>query len=290
MTTEDPPIPVRATAADDPDFPIAWEPGEAELEWEWDDMHSPRAVPPLSEDYLMVLGGGFAAMYREVGLPFEILTRVWNGFVYYARLIHAPEEERAALRESAPDRWRSMIPRSAAYWAAARRELEAMYAEIEAIRGTEPAAELAAAWERAWQHAGRAWEIHFVAILGPYQVLEDLIERYASIVEGANPADGLELVAGTVEELAATERELATLTAAAAAAPAIADRLRTVPAPTVDEIRALPGGPGFVHQLEDFLSRRGHLGTMCEDLTEPSWNADPRPLLGDIGRRLAADP
>ena len=77
MTTEDPPIPVRATAADDPDFPIAWEPGEAELEWEWDDMHSPRAVPPLSEDYLMVLGGGFAAMYREQG--FEIVSPILEG-------------------------------------------------------------------------------------------------------------------------------------------------------------------------------------------------------------------
>jgi len=164
-----------------------------------------------------------------------------------------------------------------------------MYAEIDAITGEEPPDELAPAWRRAWDHAHRAWEIHFVAIAGPYQVLEDLIDRYGEIVDGAGPADGLQLVAGTVPELADTERDLALLTAAAVAAPAVAARLRQAPPPTVEEVAALDGGPAFAAALRDFLARHGHLGTMAEDLTEPSWNADPRPLLGDVGRRLDAE-
>lgn len=285
MTTLDPPI---GGVTADPPFPVTFEPGDEALEWDWDDMHTPRAVPPLSQDYLSLLCAGMAAPYREVGLPYEMLIRFWNGYVYFAQIIHAPEEQHAALRASAPDRWRSLIPITESIWRAGRAELAAMYAEIDAVSGLEPAPQLAAAWERAWAHAARAWEIHFVVISGPYQVLEDVIDRYAAIVEDAGPADGLELVSTAVPELAATERELAALTAVAADLPDIASRLRVAPPPDVDALHGLTGGETFVKALREFLTVHGHLGTMREDLGEPSWNEDPRPLLGDIGRRLAA--
>ena len=43
------------TATDD--FPITWvEPDDAELTWEWDDMHMPTAVTPLAGDYNLLMG------------------------------------------------------------------------------------------------------------------------------------------------------------------------------------------------------------------------------------------
>jgi phosphohistidine swiveling domain-containing protein len=284
MATLDPPI---GDVTSDPAFPVTFEPGEEALEWDWDDMHTPRAVPPLSQDYLSLLCAGMAAPYREVDLPFEMLVRFWNGYVYFAQIIHAPEEQHEALRASAPDRWRSLIPMTESIWSAARAELAAMYADVDAISGEEPAPQLGAGWDRAWAHAARAWEIHFVVISGPYQVLEDVIDRYGSIVENAGPADGLELVSTAVPELAATDRDLAALTVVARGLPEIAARLRVVPPPDVDALEAMAGGETFAEALRAFLSVHGHLGTMREDLGEPSWNEDPRPLLGDIGRRLA---
>ena len=253
-------------------------------------MHAPHAVPALSEDYLGALSEGFKAGYEAAGLPYTIFGRVWHGYAYFAFRIEAPETEHAAIRAAAPDAWRRTIATTTAYWADARHELAAMYDEIEAVSGTEPAEQLAGAWDRAWQHVARAWKIHFVAISGPYQVLEDLADRYEELVPGSGPADAFELVAGTVPELRAVERDLERLSAAAVAAPAVAARLREVPPPTLDEVAGLPGGSTFLAALDDFLSAHGHLGHMTEDLVEPSWSEDSRPLLGDIGRRLDVEP
>ncbi len=285
MATIDPPVgPLTA----DPPFPVTFEPGEEALEWDWDDMHTPRAIPPLSQDYLGLLSGGIAASYRAVGLPYEALVRIWNGYVYFAQVIHAPEEQHGELRSSAPDRWRTLIPLTEAMWKSDRAELQAMYADMDAVTGTEPAEQLAAAWDRAWAQAARAWELHFVVISGPYQVLEDLIDRYAAIVEDAGPADGLELVSTAVPELAAVDRDLGALTSVAARSAAVAARLSESRPPDLDEIAAVDGGSSFVEELRRFLAAHGHLGTMREDLSEPSWNEDPGPLLAELGRRLRA--
>src|SRR3954469_11742922 len=94
----------------DPSFPVTFEPGDEALEGEWDDMHSPRAVPALSQDYLGALAGGFAAGYRVAELPYSLLARVWNGYGYFGLRIDAPESSHAAIRASAPDAWRRLIP------------------------------------------------------------------------------------------------------------------------------------------------------------------------------------
>ena len=65
-----------SAAAPEVEFPIAWQPGDEELEWEWDDMHMPRAIPPLSEDYVNALMAGIVYRYRAMGLPATIPVRV----------------------------------------------------------------------------------------------------------------------------------------------------------------------------------------------------------------------
>ena len=81
------------TATDD--FPITWvEPDDAELTWEWDDMHMPTAVTPLAGDYNLLMGAGFAYGYERLSVPYEVLTRVWNNYTYFALA-----EARPRLRE-----------------------------------------------------------------------------------------------------------------------------------------------------------------------------------------------
>ena len=58
---------MTSTAEPDVDFPVAWhEPDDAELTWEWDDMHMPIAVTPLSGDYNLLMGAGFAYGYERL--------------------------------------------------------------------------------------------------------------------------------------------------------------------------------------------------------------------------------
>src|SRR5215210_1259341 len=134
--------------ATDPAFPIVWQPGEDQIEWEWDDMHTPRALPPLSVDYLLQFENAFGYMYRSVDSPKQLLVRVWNGYAYFGLKLAGDDAEREALRERELAGYRAHIPVAAAYWRAARRELEAMYAEMDAISGAEPADALAVGWER----------------------------------------------------------------------------------------------------------------------------------------------
>ena len=276
----------HAAAAPATDFPIDWEEGDEELEWEWDEMHLPHALPALSQDYIRALLDGVGYRYRAMGLPARMLTRVWNGYGFMAFKLDAPPEQHEELLAGATDGRRGLIPGTRAYWARTLPELQAMYAEIEAMTAQEPPATLAEAWARAWTCVERAWQIHFYVIAGAYQVLDDLADRYEAVVDGGSAAEAFELVAGAIPELHDIEVELEALTAAAVSMPEVASRLQTVPAAGLAEIAALPGGPAFVVALEDFLTRHGHLGHVSEDLMDGSWRDDPRPLIADIGRRV----
>jgi phosphohistidine swiveling domain-containing protein len=270
-------------------FPIVWrEPTDAEVTWEWDDMHAPRPLTPLGEDYVGLLVKGFAYKYERLGIPAEVLVRVWNGYAYFGFRINAPESERDAVMARYTEIRRGLVPLTAAYWRdEAIPELQAMYRDIDQVAVDDlPADQLAAAWELAWTHAERAWGIHFYVITGPYQVLDDLADRYEAIVENSSPSEAFGLVAGLVDDLRRVEESLERLTTIAAATPAVANRLRRGEA-TIAAVEAIDGSATFVAELQAFLAQHGHLGQAREDLGEASWLEDARPLLADIGKRLA---
>ena len=282
------------TAASAPEaFPIVWrEPFDPEVTWEWDDMHTPQALTPLGEDYVELLTQGFAYRYELLDVPCAVLVRVWNGYAYFGFRIDAPEVEHDAVMARYTERRRGRVPLTAAYWRdEGLPELQAMYREIDEIAVEDLApARLADAWERAWTHGERAWQIHFYVITGPYQVLEDLADRYEALVENSTAAEAFGLVSGLVDELRLAEEGLEELTVAAAAVPALDVRLRSGEPATIEEIEGLDGSAEFVARLRTFLAVHGHLGQIGEDLGQASWLEDPAPLLADIGKRLAQPP
>ena len=282
------------TAASAPEtFPIVWvESFDPEVTWEWDDMHTPRALTPLGEDYVELLTQGFAYRYERLGVPCAVLVRVWNGYAYFGFRIDAPEDEHEAVMARYSDRRRERVPLTAAYWRdEGLPELQAMYREIDEIAVDDLAPGLLGeAWERAWSHGERAWQIHFYVITGPYQVLEDLADRYEALVEDSTASEAFGLVAGLVDEVRLAEEGLEQLTASAAAIPVLNERLRTGEPATIEEIEELDGSAEFVAQLRAFLAVHGHLGQIGEDLGQASWLEDPAPLLADIGKRLAEPP
>jgi rifampicin phosphotransferase len=282
-------MPEAATPA--ADFPVAWDdPTEAELTWERDDMHMPHVVAPLTVDYISVIAHGNAYSAARFEAPLEFLGRVWNGYAYFAMRRAWPEDEaaREAGRAALTERYRQHIREVRAYWdGRAVPELRRIRQWFRSVRVDElPADKLAEAWNIAWRLAERGWSIHFYAITGPYQVMDDLADLYESVFPAAPSGEAPRLIQGGIDELQSVERGLERLTALAAAEPAIAERLLRDDRPTLADLEAEPTAGPFVAEFRRFLDEHGHLGGSFDDLAFPSWNEEPGMLLADLGRRL----
>ncbi len=272
------------------DFPIAWDdPADAELEWERDDMHMPFAVTPLSADYIRVLFEGMAYGRAKIQNPWEILLRFWNGFAYLTGRPFVPIPDEGAAMEALIERKRALIPTTAAYWQdEAMPELRALrdWFRTVAVEGASTA-ELVAHWRTAWSLATRAWGIHFYAIRGPYQVVDDLSDLYESVVPDAPPGEALRLIQGWADELHDVERGLDRLSAIVIAEPSLLAMFENAEPPSMREIDDAPEAREFVAALRTFLEEHGHLGGSFDDLAFPSWSEAPEMVLGDIARRMA---
>jgi pyruvate,water dikinase len=284
-------VPTAGAHADagSPDFPLEFDdPGDAELTWDWDDMHMPFPVTPLGADYLRALGGGFNDRYDRLGqFPQRWKVAIWNGYAYFAVRMPGSEEERAEIFQRWEAVCREQIELVGRYWnQEALPELRAIY---ERIADTEvetlPADALVRAWDAAWAGAQRAWGIHFLAILGPYQVVEDLADLHDRVRPDAAPGESLRLIQGFGDDLFAVELGIERLATLARGTPAVAARLRAGPA-VRDELVDLDGGAGFVGELDAFLAEHGHLGQGFDDLILPSWGEEPALLLAEVAKRV----
>jgi phosphohistidine swiveling domain-containing protein len=286
-----PPSEPTLVGLDDPGFPVEFDdPADMRLTWERDDMHMPFAVTPLAADYAVdIVGESFNEHWRMFGGPQHMRGHAWNGYVYYAFQANVPDEERPAFRERWTEVVRSRIAVTKTWWdSEALPELAAIYDEIQAIPVDDlSGSDLAAAWDRTWERLLRAWQIHFIAIMGPYQVLEDLSDAYGSAMGPGKDAEALALVEGAHHELEDVEAGAERLAAVAAASPQVSGRLtRDGPAPTREEIAALPGGEAFITELDAYLRQHGHLGQNHDDLALASWADEPEVFLAKLAKRI----
>ena len=294
----------RTTAASvtgDTDFPIVFaDPADVEYTWERDDMHMPFAQTPLAEDFtLKVVGRSFNPHYEMFGAKFRLYGAAWNGWVYFSFRTNVPEDEEKAAQAAWVEACRARIPVTAAYWhGEVLPELKEIFERIRLLEIEDlPPKAAADAWLDAWAATLRAWVFHFITIMGPYQVLDDLIDAYNAAMGPGRDTEALGLIGGGHHELEEVEEgieALAELVAApelAAAIEAAADAGGGVPVvdqppPDFDALRGLPGGTSFVEALERFLETHGHLGQNHDDLRLASWGETPRLLLGRIALRL----
>ena len=280
---------------------------DLERTWELDDMHMPFALTPLAADYIAkALGVSFDHHYRLFGGTQTLEPRVWHGYVYFGFLWNVSTEEEDASKAAWTAALRARIPVTTAYWRdEAIPELQGLYDSITsiAVDELEPAA-LVDAWRGAWAATLRAWQIHFVSIMGPYQVLEDLADQYGAAMGPGHDVEALTLTRGAAQELEAVEGEIQALAAMLLASPALADAVAALAASSAnkrageregdgaeidrDAVRATPGGPAFLDALEALLLRHGHLGQNHDDLRDASWAEAPSTLLANITQRLSA--
>jgi pyruvate,water dikinase len=283
------PVQRRDVEAGSPDFPIAFtDPSHAELTWDWDDMHAPFALAPLAAEYMRTLAGGMNERYERLDFPQRWRVAVWNGYAYFSW--HCPGTP--AEIEAVVERWVNLARREievmGEWWRdEALAELRALYARIAAtdVEGLDGTA-LASAWDDAWAAGRRSWEIHFVAIMAPYQVMDDLADLYERLVPGATAGEAVRLVQGHGDDLFAVDLGLEALAGAAESSPAVAGRLMEGGVVTREELLTLDGGEAFVSRLDAFLAEHGHLGQSVDDFIQASWVEEPSLLLADLAKRM----
>ena len=299
MTAGDPAVP----PAMPDEFGIEFDdPADATRTWERDAMHMPFAMTPLAAAWATaIVGSSFEPYYRLFGSQVTQQGRVWNGYAYYTFSWNVPEADEKATVEAWTEVLRTQIPLTRDYWAnEALPELHSIYATLDGIDADGlPAAALADAWLDAWATTLRAWIIHFISIMGPYQVLEDLADAYADAVGKGHDIDALALVGGAHRELEEVEEGIERLAALASEAGLEGAIRAAIASPTGDDpddptppdlgaIEALAGGGPFVAQLTSFLATHGHLGQNHDDLRQASWGEDSRRLLDRIVTRIGS--
>ena len=276
-----------------PEFPVEFErPGDEAETWEWDDMHVPYALTPLAADYLHTLGAGMNDRYDWYGFPQRWRTAVWNGYGYFAFTFDDSDGEFEQVSKRWDQLWRDRIDGTGAWWRTeVLPELRTLY---EWISGVDvdglPGDALAAAWADAWEAGHRAWALHFVAIMGPYQAVEDLADLYEAVTPGAPPSEAMTLIQGYGDDLFEVELASEALATMAGATPAVAARLRAGDAVSRADLLGLEGGPAFVARLDAFLAEHGHLGQPCDDFAFPSWVEEPGLYLTELAKRIDHPP
>ncbi|HYN68658.1 MAG TPA: PEP-utilizing enzyme [Candidatus Eisenbacteria bacterium] len=280
-----------AEPAETAGFPIEFErPGDEQLSWEWDDMHMPFAMTTLAGDYVReLITGGMNEHYRMFDFPQRMRCAVWHGYVYFGMQRTYPIEERPAVlaRYVEVSRQRAEIT-SPLWWDEVIPELHHLYDSIAAVDVDGLGrSELGDGWDAAWNAGLRAWELHFIWIMGPYQILEDLTDLYTEVMGKGTDQEALRLIHGKNDDLASVDFDIERLAMLATGHPAVAARLQQPGGADVEMLGSLPGGPEFAAALEEFLDRHGHLGQGFDDLALASWAEDPRLILRELGKRIA---
>ena len=275
-----------------PGFPVEFDqPGHVGLEWNRDRGHMPEAMAPLAGDYARVIGSTLNSWQGDYGdFPHRYHTGVWHGWVYFAFEPNATPEQWAVVRPRVTALCRELADGTEAWWRdEVVPEVRSLYDRMDAVDAEAAGPEVADAWDASWLATERAWKLHGLACLGPFQILEDLGAAYKVAKPDAPAGEAFRLILGSRHELFEMDLETERLAAMAAAAPAVATALRSG-VRSLDELRKLAEGAAFVTAVEAFLERHGHLGQADNDLTLPSWASAPERFLDELTKRLDTSP
>ena len=269
-------------------FPVEWrDPSEADLVWEWDDMHFPQALTTLSGDYMeQALMEGVNYRYERAGMPVHTYCHAFNGYIYIADKLSIPEDQLPAMRLVWKQNRQQLSRELRDYWD--NRVLPSVRASYKWMRDTpiETASllEVAEAWQRVWREALHIWGLHFMVVAGTYQSLNDLSDLYEELIEGAQATDALVLMQGLSADLQRVQRDLYLLVEQARNNSAVAAGITSQK--SLEVIGSVEGGAEFLRLLHEFLNEHGHLGQPFEDLAFSSWADEPSLIIAEIRKRL----
>ena len=271
------------------EFPVEWtDPSEADLEWEWDDMHFPQALNTLSRRLHnpgAFRGDQLPSLTMRAYLCVPIAVFSTDISILQTSL---PTLKPSCLRSGVPrqrtdNNWPVNCGNTGTirfYHRCGRATSGCRDAPIE----TTSLAEVADAWQRMWREVLHIWGLHFMVVAGTYQSLDDLSDLYESLIEGAQASEVLVLMQGLSADLQNVQRDLYLLVEQARNNPAVAASILSEK--PLEDIGSVEGGAEFSRLLDAFLNEHGHLGQPFEDLAFPSWADEPSLIMAEVRKRL----
>ncbi len=292
-------------------FSVDWQqPADAKLMWNFDPMHFPHQIKPLTIPVLLTtIEQGFNCAAKQYDMPIRQRAMVANTYVYTTILpIGLPPEAvlkvMKGMSRIAPglvknieskaiadiekkylDKFEPVIARLGEYW-----ETE-LLPEVKAFIAHCQAFDLAGASMPALfdhlnttlQQIARMGEIHFAVAFPMLLSISRFDELYHDLFPGAGKFDGLRLLQGLRNRSIDAGNELWKLSRRALTLPTVKHALETLPAEDVHYALSLHSeGRVFLAAIETFLQEFGQRGDAFDTLGTVSWIEDPSPVMKNL--------
>ncbi|MEZ4725888.1 MAG: PEP-utilizing enzyme [Caldilineaceae bacterium] len=265
------------------DFPVVWEsPEDQTFFFLHERTHFPEQVKPL-DFFLNVkkMEEGFNLAAFAYGLPVRLHDRLINTYVYEA-IVSCSSSSEATITQA--DQWQAKVTAAMfslddlwanqwlpeikvllAYWETYNLRTASLSALLQHLKTTE-------------KHLQRLWEIHFSLFFPMMLGIEQFVEMYHDLFDGAQ-FEAYELLAGFENQSLARDQALWALSREALASPAVCriladggERDAMTSFTEAEDARL------FWEKLNDYLLRYGRQGDKWS-LDDPTWLEDPTPVL-----------
>jgi pyruvate,water dikinase len=272
------------------DFPV---PTDLEGFWQFDRVHCPRPLTPLSQEVLLgALSEGFTAAMAEFAYPFAIPMRVVNSYGYIAFVPFALGDETFDERMAGhQERLAPVLPRIGEL-----RETEwlpAMLPGLERARsldyGALTDATLLATFAELRRDLVARWHTHG-RIVFSYITASELDDFYQEHLAPDDPTEPFLLLHGFPTRSFDAQVGLWRLSRMVRASPALTRLVTDTPPGELPARLAITSeGRTFRAALAAYLDEFGWRRDGMLELSEPTWRDDPRGALGAIQGYLAVD-
>jgi rifampicin phosphotransferase len=266
--------------------------------WQWDRVHCPRVITPLSEDTLLAAANeGFAQGLSDYSYPQRLRYRVINGYAYSTfEAVDPSEAVLAALRQEHRKRLRleaGAIPRR---WDEEWRPL--IERQLRTLRETNYAAlpddELLATFANLLVDLRSRWHIHGLLLMA-YVAVSEFDDLYRRLFAPAEPNEAYLLLHGVETKSLNASQGLWDVGTAVRQSPSLSALFTQYDGvELVRQLTAPETGRDFVVVLERHLDECGWRSDGIFELSEPSWREDLRiplnAIRGQLGLPQSASP
>ena len=273
---------------EDEGFHIEWEcPADVELTWYWNAEHTPYPMTPLSMD---LIERGFRDRDRAMGLDESKTARIVfpQGYMYIWRPPAQGDDIDPTLAERAR---RSMeaVPRMTEIWKSEYEpEIEAL---CQALQNADVASmslrELASRMEGYVADSARTWVLTMLEaelVMACREKMNLFCDR--EFGERGEFIVGI-LSGGFPNDSKSSDVALWDLARLANSLPDVAEAFgRLGERDLYSELTNVGGGDEFLHEFQMYLDAYGWRSEMWFEVSDPTWQDDPRPALGLVKRYL----
>lgn len=277
------PRPIPAPA----NFPITWESPElAQLPFQQDRQHVPNPMTPLAAWFAM---NGFAVGATRAMAAYDVPMAFTVGHInYYYYMAIAPNVPPEEMPEHEARAQAALMPAVMQFrarweqeWLPELQRMWADWASFDLGRASLP--RLIQRFDECVAVFQRIWEIHFRLLIPAMVGFSEFRSLYEELFPGEGELDAYRLLQGFDNKSLEADRAFWNLSKQAESVPSIAATLRSSP---LSELGAAFAGSEegreFLREAAKVLAEFGRRSDTVQELGDPSWVEDPKPLFANV--------